>query len=206
MKRSKSSRRWLDEHFNDFYVKKAQQDGYRSRAAYKLKEVDEKEKLLRPGMVVVDLGASPGGWTQYVSETLDQSGTIIALDCLPMDALAGVVFIQGDFSEDKVLEQLRQVIPSQGVDLLLSDMAPNMSGNRAVDMPRAMYLAELTFDLSTQILKPGASLFLKVFHGSGFDDLVKLARAQFDKVVIRKPQASRSRSRETSLLAKGYKL
>lgn len=206
MKRTKSSKRWLDEHFNDFYVKKAQADGYRSRAAYKLKEVDEKEKLLRPGMTVLDLGAAPGGWTQYVSEKLDGRGRIIALDCLPMDALVGVTLIQGDFCDDEVLERLHQVVSRRGVDLILSDMAPNMSGNAAVDIPRAMNLAELAFDLSTQLLKPGGILFMKVFHGAGFDELVKAVRLQFQRVVIRKPDASRSRSRETYLLAKGYNL
>jgi len=206
MKRSKSSRRWLDEHFKDFYVKKAQADGYRSRAAYKLKEVDEKEKLLRPGMTVLDLGAAPGGWTQYVSQRLDNRGRIIALDCLPMDTLVGVTFIQGDFCEDEVLERLYQVAGKRSVDLILSDMAPNMSGNIAVDIVRAMVLAELAFDLSSQLLKPGGTLFMKVFHGTGFDALVKAIRSQFDRVVIRKPDASRSRSRETYLLAKGYNL
>ena len=206
MKRSNSSKRWLEEHFNDFYVKKAHAEGYRSRAVYKLKEVDEKESLLRPGMTVVDLGASPGGWTQYVSEKLDGRGTIVALDSLPMDALAGVTFILGDFCEETVLQQLNQVVPSRGIDLLLSDMAPNMSGNAAVDIPRAMYLAELAFDLSAHMLKPGGTLFMKVFHGTGFEALVKTARLQFERVVIRKPQASRPRSRETYLLAKGYNL
>ena len=206
MKRSNSSKRWLEEHFNDFYVKKAHAEGYRSRAAYKLKEIDDKELLIRPGMTVLDLGASPGGWTQVVSEKLEGRGKIVALDCLPMDALAGVTFILGDFCEDAVLEQLRQVISVRGVDLLLSDMAPNMSGNAAVDIPKAMYLAELAFDLSAQVLKPGGSLFMKVFHGTGFETLVKTARSQFERVVIRKPQASRPRSRETYLLAKGYNL
>lgn len=206
MKRSKSSKRWLEEHFNDFYVKKAQKEGYRSRAAYKLKEVDEKENLLRPGMTVVDLGAAPGGWTQYVSEKLANCGTIIALDCLPMDTLAGVTFIQGDFCEEEVLHRLHQVVPKHGVDLILSDMAPNMSGNIAVDIPRAMLLAELAFDLSNDLLKPGGTLFMKVFHGTGFDELVKSIRLKFKRVVVRKPDASRARSRETYLLAKGYNL
>jgi 23S rRNA (uridine2552-2'-O)-methyltransferase len=206
MKRSNSSKRWLEEHFNDFYVKKAHIEGYRSRAAYKLKEVDEKELLIRPGMTVLDLGAAPGGWTQVVSEKLDGRGTIIALDCLPMDTLVGVTFIQGDFCDDAVLEQLCQIVPPRSVDLFLSDLAPNMSGNAAVDIPRAMDLAELAFDMSTQLLKPGGALFMKIFHGSGFEELVKLARSQFKRVVIRKPQASRPRSRETYLLAKGYNL
>ncbi|MDI9818946.1 MULTISPECIES: 23S rRNA (uridine(2552)-2'-O)-methyltransferase RlmE [unclassified Legionella] len=206
MPRSKSSKRWLKEHFDDAFVKKAQTEGYRSRAVYKLKEVDEKEHLLRPDITVVDLGAAPGGWTQYVAEKLEGRGTIIALDILPMDALAGVEFIQGDFREQDVLEKLLNLIPEHGVDLLLSDMAPNMSGSAAIDIPRAMYLAELAFDFGAKMLKPGGTLFMKVFHGVGFDELVKQARLQFGKVVIRKPQASRSRSRETYLLAKDYNL
>ncbi len=206
MARSKSSKKWLQEHFADLYVKKAQGEGYRSRAIYKLKEIDEKEHLLKPGMTVVDLGASPGGWTQYVSEKLDGCGTIIALDILPMDALAGVEFVLGDFREDSVLNQLTELLPPRGVDLLLSDMAPNMSGNIAVDIPRAMYLAELAFDFGGKMLKPGGGMLMKIFHGTGFDELIKQARMQFDKVTIRKPGASRSRSRETYLLAKGYNL
>lgn len=206
MTRSKSSKRWLQEHFDDVYVKKAQAEGYRSRAIYKLKEVDEKEHLLKPGITVVDLGAAPGGWTQYVSEKMNSQGTIIALDILPMDALPGVNFILGDFREDNVLQELMNLIPERGVDLLLSDMAPNMSGTSAVDIPRAMYLAELAFDFGDKMLKPGGALLMKIFHGTGFDDLIKMARLKFEKVVIRKPTASRSRSRETYLLAKGYNL
>ncbi|KTC94438.1 23S rRNA (uridine(2552)-2'-O)-methyltransferase RlmE [Legionella erythra] len=206
MPRSKSSKRWLQEHFDDVYVKKAQSEGYRSRAVYKLQEVDVKEHLLRPGMTVVDLGAAPGGWTQYVSQKLQGHGRIVALDILPMDALPDVDFIQGDFREDDVLHQLMNLIPERSVDLLLSDMAPNMSGTAAVDIPRAMYLAELAFDFADKTLKPGGSMLIKIFHGAGFDDLIKEARTRFEKVVIRKPMASRSRSRETYLLAKGYNL
>ncbi|CEG58835.1 23S rRNA (uridine(2552)-2'-O)-methyltransferase RlmE [Legionella fallonii] len=206
MRRTKSSKRWLEEHFNDVYVKKAQAEGYRSRAIYKLKEVDDKESLLKPGMTVVDLGAAPGGWTQYVSEKLQGRGRIVALDILPMDALPDVTFIHGDFREDDVLQELVNLIPERGLDLLLSDMAPNMSGTAAIDIPRAMYLVELAFDFAEKMLKPGGTMLVKIFHGSGFDDLVKQARASFDKVVIRKPLASRSRSKETYLLAKGYNL
>ena len=206
MSRSKSSKRWLQEHFDDIYVKKAHAEGYRSRAIFKLKEVDEREHLLKPGMTIVDLGAAPGGWTQYVSEKLAGHGTIVALDILPMDALPGVDFIQGDFREDDILQQLMNVIPIRAVDLLLSDMAPNMSGTSAVDIPRAMYLAELAFDFGEKMLKPGGTMFIKIFHGTGFDGLIKLARQKFEKVVIRKPSASRSRSRETYLLATGYNL
>lgn len=206
MQRSKSSKRWLQEHFDDIYVKKAHAEGYRSRAVYKLKEIDDKEHLFKPGMTVVDLGAAPGGWTQYVSEKFHGNGTIIALDILPMDALPGVHFVLGDFREDAVLEALTQVVPKNGVDIVLSDMAPNMSGTSAVDIPRAMYLVELAFDFSQKMLNPGGTLLMKIFHGTGFDDIVKQARLQFERVVIRKPQASRSRSRETYLLAKGYRL
>lgn len=206
MRRTKSSKRWLEEHFDDVYVKKAQTEGYRSRAIYKLKEIDEKEHLLKPGMTVVDLGAAPGGWTQYVSQKLQGKGLIVALDILAMDALADVQFIQGDFREENVLHELINLIPERGLDLLLSDMAPNMSGNPAIDIPRAMYLVELAFDFAAKMLKPGGSMLVKVFHGSGFDELLKQARLSFEKVVIRKPSASRSRSKETYLLAKGYNL
>ncbi|WP_133136487.1 23S rRNA (uridine(2552)-2'-O)-methyltransferase RlmE [Legionella rowbothamii] len=206
MSRTKSSKRWLQEHFDDVYVKKAQAEGYRSRAIYKLKEVDEKESLLKPGMTVVDLGAAPGGWTQYVSERLQGRGRIVALDILPMDSLPDVDIILGDFREDEVLQQLMDLIPERSVDLVLSDMAPNMSGTTAIDIPRAMYLVELAFDFADKMLKPGGSMLVKIFHGSGFDDLVKQAKASFDKVVIRKPAASRARSKETYLLAKGYNL
>lgn len=206
MKQSKSSKRWLKEHFDDEYVKKAQAEGYRSRAIYKLKEIDEREHLLRPGMTVIDLGAAPGGWTQYLAEKMGGRGRIVALDILPMDAFPDVEFILGDFREDAVLEQLLSAIPKHGVDLLLSDMAPNMSGTPAVDIPRAMYLVELVFDCAQQVLKPGGTVLMKLFHGSGFDEIVKLARINFDRVVIRKPLASRARSRETYMLAKGYRL
>ena len=206
MKRTKSSKRWLDEHFNDEYVKKAQAEGYRSRAIFKLMEVDNKETLLKPGMTVVDLGAAPGGWTQYVSQKLQGKGFIVALDILPMDAFPDVTFILGDFREDEILQELINLIPVRGLDLLLSDMAPNMSGTSAIDIPRAMYLVELAFDFAEKMLKPGGTMLIKLFHGSGFDDIVKRARLSFEKVVIRKPSASRSRSKETYLLAKGYNL
>lgn len=206
MPRSKTSQKWLREHFDDVYVKRAQQEGYRSRAVYKLKEVDEKKKLLKPGMTVVDLGAAPGGWTQYVAEKLGSKGKIIALDVLPMDPLPGVTVITGDFEDDAVFAALLKAIPEEGVDVILSDMAPNMSGNPAIDMPRAMGLSELSLDLADRILKPGGCLLIKIFHGVGFDEFLKTARSQFKEVVIRKPAASRPRSRETYLLAKGYHL
>lgn len=206
MPQSKSSKRWLQEHFDDPFVKKAQAEGYRSRAVYKLQEIDEREKLFKPGMTVIDLGAAPGGWTQYVSKKLGGYGTIVALDILPMDTIADVQFIQGDFCEETVLQQLTQLISDQSADVVLSDMAPNWSGNKAVDIPRAMYLAELAMDFAYKVLKPKGVLLTKVFHGAGFDALVKQVRTRFNRVVIRKPQASRSRSRETYLLAKDYNL
>ena len=206
MPRSKSSKRWLQEHFDDPFVKQAQLEGYRSRAVYKLQEVDLKEHLIKPGMTIVDLGAAPGGWTQYVTEKLQGRGNVVALDILPMDALPDVQFIQGDFREEEVFQQLKSLAPEHGVDLILSDMAPNMSGNAAIDIPRAMYLVELAFDFSYQMLKPGGNLLVKVFHGAGFDELVKQARTSFEKLSVRKPSASRSRSKETYLLAKGFKV
>jgi 23S rRNA (uridine2552-2'-O)-methyltransferase len=206
MARSRTSNRWLQEHFDDMYVKKAHAEGYRSRAVYKLREMDEKECLFKPGMSVVDLGAAPGGWAQYVAEKLGGNGTIVAMDILPITPLPGVTFVQGDFREHSVLQQLMNSIPEHSVDVLLSDMAPNMSGTPAVDIPRAMYLVELAYDVSHKMLKPGGTLLMKVFHGAGFDDIVKQARLQFKRVVIKKPKASRARSRETYLLAKGYGL
>ncbi|MDF1756730.1 MAG: 23S rRNA (uridine(2552)-2'-O)-methyltransferase RlmE [Legionellaceae bacterium] len=211
MKRTNSSTRWLQEHFNDVYVKKAQAEGKRSRAIYKLEEIDLKENLFKPGMTVVDLGSAPGSWTEYVAMKLSSKknnpqSKIIALDILEMDPIDGVDFIQGDFSDDSVLEKLMTTIPEHSVDVLLSDMAPNMSGNKEVDILKAMYLAEITLDFGQSMLKPGGTLLMKVFHGAGFDDLVKQFRQQFKRVVIRKPKASRPRSRETYLLAIGYKL
>ena len=204
MKRTKSSTLWLQEHFSDHYVKKAQAEGYRSRAVYKLKEVDEKEHLIKPGMTIVDLGAAPGSWSQYAAERLKTKGLIIALDRLEMDVMPHVTQLIGDFTEESVLNQLLTLIPKDGVDLVLSDMAPNMSGSAGVDIPKAMYLVELALDFSHQVLKSGGNLFMKVFHGEGFDELVKQVREQFKKVVIKKPLASRARSRETYVLAKGF--
>ncbi|MDP3560373.1 MAG: 23S rRNA (uridine(2552)-2'-O)-methyltransferase RlmE [Legionellaceae bacterium] len=205
MSRSKSSSRWLRDHFNDVYVKKAQKEGYRSRAIYKLKEIDEKESFLRQGMVVVDLGAAPGGWTQYVVEKLQGKGCIIALDILPMDSLPQVHYIQGDFREEAVLEKLNHCLLGRKVDVLLSDMAPNMSGNAVVDISRAMYLAELALDFAQMWLKADGVMFIKVFHGVGFDMLVKNMRGLFKRVTVRKPDSSRASSRETYILAKGFR-
>jgi len=204
MAHSKSSKQWLKEHFDDVYVQKSRAEGYRSRAIYKLKEIDERERLIKPNMTIVDLGAAPGGWSQYVTRKINGSGTIVALDILPMDSLPDVHFIEGDFREDAALEQLMDIIPDNGVDLILSDMSPNMSGNTAIDIPCSMYLVELAFDFAAKSLKPGGNLLVKIFHGTGFEDIVKQARSCFEKVVIRKPMASRPRSRETYLLAKNY--
>ncbi|MCP4044360.1 MAG: 23S rRNA (uridine(2552)-2'-O)-methyltransferase RlmE [Gammaproteobacteria bacterium] len=206
MAKSKSSRRWLTEHFDDQFVKKAQQQGFRSRAAFKLMELDEKYRLIRKGMRVVDLGSAPGSWTQVVQRTLGESGQVIALDILPMDPVPGVSFIKGDFTEDEPLALLEQALSGQNADLVLSDMAPNMSGMGAVDQPRAMYLAELALDFVSKWLEPGGNFVVKVFHGEGFDDFVKETRSLFEKVQIRKPSASRPRSREVYILGHRRKL
>lgn len=205
MARSKTSKGWLKEHFDDPYVKRAQKDGYRSRASYKLLEIQEKDRLLRPGMTVLDLGAAPGGWSQVASRLIGEKGRIIASDILPMDSIADVNFIQGDFTEDEVFEAILAAIGEQPVDLVISDMAPNMSGTPAVDQPRAMYLCELALDMAGRVLRPGGDFLIKVFHGEGFDEYFREMRGQFDKLVTRKPGASRDRSRETYLLGKGFK-
>ncbi len=206
MAKSKSSRRWLAEHFDDQYVKMAQQQGWRSRAAFKLTELDEKYGLLQRGMRVVDLGSAPGSWTQVVQKALGGSGLIIALDLLAMDPLDNVMFIQGDFTEDEPLAMLETALDGTQVDLVLSDMAPNMSGMGAVDQPRAMYLAELALEFVEQWLAPGGNFVVKVFHGEGFDNYVKQTRSMFEKVQVRKPSASRSRSREVYVLGHRRKL
>ncbi len=204
MARSKSSSGWLKAHFDDEYVKKSQQEGLRSRAVYKLKEIQEKDRILKPGMTVIDLGAAPGGWSVYARDCIGENGLMIATDILDMDPIAGVEFIQGDFREQSVYDELLKVLGNRKIDLVISDIAPNMSGNKAVDMPRAMYMCELAFDFAKQTLKPGGNLLFKFFHGEGFEDLLKEVRQHFDKVVIRKPKASSSRSREAYLLAKSY--
>lgn len=205
MAQSKTSKGWLKEHFDDPFVKQAQKEGYRSRASYKLLEMQEKDRLFRPGMTVVDLGSAPGGWSQVASRLIGDKGRIIASDILPMDSIADVTFIEGDFTEDSVFEEILSAIGDQPVDLVISDMAPNMSGTPAVDQPAAMYLCELALDMAEKVLKPGGDFLIKVFHGEGFDDYFKLMRSRFDKVVTRKPDASRGRSRETYLLGKGFK-
>ncbi|AIZ31553.1 23S rRNA (uridine(2552)-2'-O)-methyltransferase RlmE [Pseudomonas sp. K1(2024)] len=203
--RSKSSHNWLREHFNDPFVKQAQKDGYRSRASYKLLEIQEKDRLIRPGMSVIDLGAAPGGWSQVTSRLIGGQGRLIASDILEMDSIPDVTFIQGDFTQDSVLEQILQAVGDSHVDLVISDMAPNMSGTPAVDMPRAMFLCELALDLAARVLKPGGDFLIKIFQGEGFDVYLKEVRSKFDKVQMRKPSSSRDRSREQYLLARGYK-
>ncbi len=205
MPRSKSSKAWLKEHFDDEFVKQSQQDGYRSRAVYKLKEIDERDKLIKPGMTVIDLGSAPGGWSQYIARKLNGQCRIIALDILPMEPLEHVEFIQGDFLEEAVLQQLLTTLGNDRPELVISDMAPNMSGMHAVDIPRAMYMAELALELARQVLKPGGGLLVKLFQGEGFDAYLKMLRESFERVIMRKPKASRSRSREVYALASGYK-
>lgn len=206
MARSKSSKSWLKEHFKDEYVQRSWKDGYRSRATYKLIEIQEKDKIIRPGQVIVDLGAAPGGWSQYAAEVLGGHGKVIGLDLLPITPLDGATFIQGDFREAAVLQKLMQAIESyQGIDLVISDIAPNSSGMKAIDQPRSMYLVELAYDFAINHLKPGGDFLCKIFHGAGFDELLKTARQDFKKVVIRKPKASRARSLETYLLARELK-
>lgn len=204
MARSKSSNRWLKEHFDDQYVKRSQEDGYRSRASYKLIELHDKDRLFKPGMKVIDLGAAPGGWTQVAAEYIGDTGKIIASDILPMDPLPDVTFIQGDFTEQSVFDDIMKEIDGS-VDLVISDMAPNMSGNAAVDIPGAMYLVELALDMAHQVLKPGGTFVAKVFQGEGFEELLGDMRQAFNKVLSRKPDASRARSREVYLVGVGYK-
>ena len=205
MARSKTSGRWLQEHENDKYVQRSRKEGYRSRASYKLLELDKKDRLFRPGMLVVDLGAAPGGWTQVAAERVGDSGRVVASDILPMDGVAGVDFIQGDFTEESVLEAILETLGGSRADLVISDMAPNMSGMKAVDQPRAMYLVELAVDMAYNVLNPGGVFVAKVFQGEGFDALVADLRQAYSKVVIRKPDASRARSSEVYVVAKGLK-
>jgi 23S rRNA (uridine2552-2'-O)-methyltransferase len=208
MARSKSSQVWLREHFNDPFVKKAHAEGLRSRAAYKLEELIERDKLLRPGMVVVDLGAAPGGWSQLVRKMLQDkngldAGRVVALDILEMPGLAGVDFIHGDFREPEALSRLEAVLDGARVDLVLSDMSPNMSGMDAVDQPRGMYLAELARDFADNHLRVGGTFLTKLFHGTGFDDYIRDLRKRYTQVKVRKPEASRTRSPEVYALATG---
>ena len=203
MAKTKSSQRWLNRHFNDPYVQRAQREGFRSRAAYKLLEIQEKDRILRPGQVVVDLGAAPGGWTQVASQSVGGKGVVIAMDILPMDPVAGVEFLEGDFREREVLEKLRELLSGRPVDLVISDMAPNVSGVAVVDQPRSIHLCELALDFARETLKPGGDFLVKVFQGEGFEPFLKELRLSFSKVMTRKPEASRSISREVYLLARG---
>ena len=205
MAKSKSSNDWLREHFDDPYVKKAQKAGYRSRATFKLEQTDKKDKLIRPGMAIVDLGSAPGGWSDYALRKLGGKGTVVALDILPMTPLSGVHFIQGDFREDEVLDELNIVLNSQPIDLVLSDMAPNITGVDAIDQPSSMYLVELALHFAIENLSKQGVFLVKVFQGEGFDAYLKAMRDSFQKVVTRKPDASRARSREVYLLGRGLK-
>lgn len=202
MKRTKTSKAWMMEHVTDPYVQLAKHEGYRSRASYKLLEIIERDHLLKPGMRVVDLGATPGGWSQVVAQKLAGQGKVIALDLLEMLPLAGVTFIQGDFREDAVLADLVKTLDGRPVDLVISDMAPNLSGVGLVDQARAMHLAELALEFALQHLKPGGSFLVKVFQGDGFDEYIRTMRGHFRQVATRKPKASRGRTNETFLLAK----
>jgi 23S rRNA (uridine2552-2'-O)-methyltransferase len=205
-KRSKSSDRWLKEHAADAYVKRARKQGLRSRAAFKLEELDQAERLLKPGMVVVDLGAAPGGWSQYAAKVLNGKGSVFALDVLPMAAVPGVEFIQGDFREPEPLAALNAALAGRRVDLVMSDMAPNMSGIDVVDQPRALYLAELALEFAKQVLRPGGVFLAKVFQGAGFEEWLRAVRREFATVRMKKPPASRARSPEMYLLATGRRI
>ena len=205
MAQSKTSKQWLKEHFDDEYVRKSQEDGLRSRASYKLLEIQEKDKLIERGMTVVDLGAAPGGWSQVAADLVGDKGRAIASDILPIDFIAGVEFLRGDFTEQAVLDQLLGMLPEGGADLVMSDMAPNMSGMRDIDQPRMMYLAELALDLARSVLRPGAYFLVKVFHGEGLREFEAQLKADFASIKVRKPKASRARSSEVYLLAAGFK-
>jgi 23S rRNA (uridine2552-2'-O)-methyltransferase len=200
------SKTWNKEHADDLYVQRARKEGWRSRAVYKLEEIDKKYNLIHQGMNIVDLGAAPGGWSQYVAKKVGKSGKIIAIDVLDMDAINNVNFIKGDFTEQDIYESLRELVGQNPIDLVLSDMAPNISGINSVDQPKSIYLAELAAEFSFEVLAPDGSLVVKLFQGAGFDDYVKMLRSKFSKVLIRKPDASRSRSREMYALATHIKL
>ncbi|MDH4133233.1 MAG: 23S rRNA (uridine(2552)-2'-O)-methyltransferase RlmE [Gammaproteobacteria bacterium] len=205
MARSKTSGQWLAEHFSDEYVKRARKEGFRSRAIYKLKEIDEHDRLIRPGMTLVDLGAAPGAWSQYVRRRLGTTGRVIALDILVMETLPGVELLQGDFTEEATLHALLETLGGQPVDLVISDMAPNMSGVDISDHARVMHLAELALEFSERVLKPGGGFLVKVFQGRGFNEYYKALQARFSRVATRKPKASRARSAELYLLATGFR-
>ncbi|MBM68009.1 MAG: 23S rRNA (uridine(2552)-2'-O)-methyltransferase RlmE [Haliea sp.] len=204
-KKKSSSKAWLKEHRDDPYVQQAQREGYRSRACYKLLEIQERDRLIKPGMTVLDLGSAPGGWSQVAAQLVGHKGRVLASDILPMDSLAGVDFIEGDFTLDSVFEQILGALGDTPADVVISDMAPNMSGVNAVDQPRSMYLVELALDMAQQVLAPGGSFVAKVFQGEGFDELYRDIRGVFGKVVTRKPKASRPRSREVYLVATQFR-
>jgi 23S rRNA (uridine2552-2'-O)-methyltransferase len=204
MARSKSSKQWLKEHFEDEYVRQSKESGLRSRASFKLLEIQEKDKIFKAGMTVVDLGAAPGGWSQIAAKFVGKSGKVIASDILPMEALRGVEFVQGDFTEDLILKKLLLMLPKEGTDLVISDMAPNMTGVKVIDQAKLMNLAELALDLARSVLKPGAYLLVKVFHGVGLDHYKSDLRRSFKSVKVRKPRSSRARSSEIYLLAQGF--
>ena len=203
--RTKSSARWLNEHVNDPYVKQAQKDGYRSRSSYKLIQLNEKDRLIRPGMLVVDLGSAPGGWSQVAARLVGAKGRVLATDILPMEPLKNVDFIQGDFTDESVLKQVLDWLGDNKPDVVLSDIAPNISGIDSADQASSMYLVELALDMARQVLKPKGDFVAKVFQGTGSEEFLKDLRTSFDKVLIRKPAASRSRSREVYMVAKGFK-
>lgn len=208
MAKSKSSNAWLQEHFDDEYVKKSQQDGYRSRAVYKLEEIQQKEKLIKPNMQVIDLGAAPGGWSQYAVKLVGKKGRVIASDILDIDPLPFVEFIKGDFTEQSVLDNILSVL-EQGdntskLDIVISDMAPNISGVESIDLPRSLYLCELALDMARKVLKPGGSLIVKLFQGQGSDEYLRDVRSSFRQVKIRKPKASRARSKEVYVVARNF--
>ncbi len=205
MARSKSSKQWLQEHFNDEYVKQAQLKGYRSRAVFKLMEIQQRDKLLKPAMNVLDLGAAPGGWSAYAREIVGNKGQVIALDILPMETISGVTFIQGDFRENEILQRLYHVLDGADINVVLSDMAPNLSGQKEIDLPRAIYLAELALDTAQTVLVAGGCFLVKIFQGAGSEAFLAQVRQSFASVVIRKPNASRSRSNEVYILGKGFK-
>ena len=205
MRKSKSSNRWLKEHFSDVYVKRAKQEGFRARSVYKLIEIQERYKIIKPNMFIVDLGAAPGGWSEYVAQSIGTKGRVFALDILPMHPIMGVEFIQGDFTQDVVVKNLESCLNGAKIDLVLSDMAPNLSGLDVVDQSRSMNLAQRALDFAKTVLKPGGVFLTKVFQGAEFDMFLKSLRHYFGEVKVIKPDASRSRSREVFLLARNFK-
>jgi 23S rRNA (uridine2552-2'-O)-methyltransferase len=205
-RRSRSSGRWLREHVADPFVQRARAEGRRSRAVFKLEEIDRRERLLRPGAVCLDLGAAPGAWSEYARQRVGRAGRVVASDLLPMAAVAGVEFVQGDFREEEIFNRILSLLPGRGVDVVLSDMAPNLSGVDAIDQPRSLYLAELALDMAGRVLKPGGHALIKLFQGAGFAELVQGCRGRFGRVKLVKPGASRSRSPEIYLLAMQFRL